>query len=122
MRPFNLEEYLAHPERKIVTRDGKDVRIICTDRKLYAVDCPIIALVKDDEDNERIESFTIDGKWWEDELESKLDLFFPLHEGWINIYVNNWLDGTVYPSKEEALNMRDGMTECIATIKIEWEE
>lgn len=28
---FDLEEYLADPSRKVVTRDGKQVRIICTD-------------------------------------------------------------------------------------------
>ena len=44
MKPFNLEEYLANPNRKIVTRDGRNVRIICTDRK--DSDFPIVALVK----------------------------------------------------------------------------
>lgn len=32
MKEFSLEEYLAHPKRKIVTRDGRKVRIVCTDR------------------------------------------------------------------------------------------
>ena len=31
MNEFSLEEYLKNPERKVVTRDGKNVRIICTD-------------------------------------------------------------------------------------------
>ena len=31
MKQFNLEEYLANPSKKVVTRDGRDVRIICTD-------------------------------------------------------------------------------------------
>ena len=33
MKPFNLEEYLANPSRKVVTREGKPARIICTDVK-----------------------------------------------------------------------------------------
>lgn len=33
MKPFNLEEYLDNPSRKIVTREGKPARIICTDAK-----------------------------------------------------------------------------------------
>ena len=33
MKQFNLMEYLANPSRKIVTRDGRNVRIICTDKK-----------------------------------------------------------------------------------------
>lgn len=31
MKQFNLEEYLANPSRKVVTRDGRNVRIVCTD-------------------------------------------------------------------------------------------
>ena len=31
MEKFNLEEYLKNPSRKVVTRDGRKVRIICTD-------------------------------------------------------------------------------------------
>lgn len=33
MKQFNLDEYLANPSRKVVTRDGRNVRIRCTDRK-----------------------------------------------------------------------------------------
>ena len=43
MKPFNLEEYLANPTKKVVTRDGRNVRIICTDRK--GTDFPIVGLV-----------------------------------------------------------------------------
>ena len=30
MKQFNLNEYLANPQRKIITRDGRPVRIIST--------------------------------------------------------------------------------------------
>lgn len=44
MKPFNLEEYLKNPSRKIVTRDGRVVeRILCTDAVGHY---PIVALVK----------------------------------------------------------------------------
>ena len=29
MKQFNLEEYLENPDRRIITRDGDSVRIIC---------------------------------------------------------------------------------------------
>lgn len=29
---FSLEEWQANPKRKVVTDDGRDVRIICVDR------------------------------------------------------------------------------------------
>ena len=45
MKPFNLEEHLKNPERKVVTRDGREVRIICTDFNNNTY--PIIIEVKD---------------------------------------------------------------------------
>ena len=34
MKPFNLEEYLANPNKELITRDGRKVkRILCTDVK-----------------------------------------------------------------------------------------
>ncbi len=30
MEQFSIEKYLANPERKVVTRNRKNVRIICT--------------------------------------------------------------------------------------------
>ena len=30
MKQFDLQEYLKNPSRKVATRDGRDVRIICT--------------------------------------------------------------------------------------------
>ena len=31
MKQFNLEEYKKNPNRRVITRDGKSVRIVCTD-------------------------------------------------------------------------------------------
>ena len=42
MRPFNLDEYLKNPKLKVITRDGKDVRIICTNAK--GTRFPVVAL------------------------------------------------------------------------------
>lgn len=75
MKKFSLEEYLKNPNREVVTRDERKVRIICTDRKNHDSQ-PIIALVETDEDNEWVKSFKIDGKWSVDGLESDFDLFF----------------------------------------------
>ena len=40
MKQFDLQEYLKNPSRKVVTRDGRDVRIICTNYDSFS---PIIA-------------------------------------------------------------------------------
>ena len=125
MEKFNLEEYLENPERKVVTRDGRNVRIICTDAK---GDRPIIALVERfDGDAEDSHSYTKDGNFCVDR-EHIIDLFFvpEKHEGWINIYAdinNNSHPGNhIFKSKEEAEEDGEKGSGYVTTIKIEWEK
>lgn len=126
MKQFNLQEYLEHPERKVVTRDGRDVRIICTDRK-GAFDKPIVALVYDKEEEwEECPTYGTDGKC-NSTRESCLDLFFAptKHEGWINVYSNDgdyYTSCGVYDTKEDAEMMKSDDEDYLTTIKIEWEE
>ena len=122
MKPFNLEEYLANPTKKLITRDGRNVRIICTDAKTYY---PIIALVEStDSTTEQCLSFIKNGKYF-DNRSSVEDLFFApeKHEGWVNVYKDgdhfySSMDILKTKDKAEALSCRS----CIATVKIEWEE
>lgn len=73
MKQFDLDEYLANPSMKVVTRQGRDVRIICTDRK---GDCPIVALVKMYEgDSEDVATYSKDGAT-NDYVSFLYDLFF----------------------------------------------
>ena len=123
MEQFSLEKYLANPSRKVVTREGRDVRIICTDAKLAF--CPIIALIEGDGGKSE---YLINYK--EDGIpvgfhEAYNTLFFApeKHEGWINVYEegsNRYLEGCIYETKEEAKRIRG--YGYITTIKIEWEE
>ena len=121
MKRFNLDEYLDNPNRKVVTRNGKSVRIKCTDRK--CVDYPIIALI-DLNEIEDFYAFSKDGECWIGE-ETKYDLFFAPEkkEGWVNVYQeNNQLRcGNVYDTKSEA-EQHDSYVKRLATAKIEWEE
>ena len=122
MKPFSLEEYLENPERKVVTRDGRPVRIICTDRKGAT---PIIALVNDGLSEELGHAFYSDGKIFSDE-DNELDLFFApeKHEGWINIYAdindNSHPGNHIFESKEEAEEEGEKGSGYVTTIKIEW--
>lgn len=130
MKQFSLEEYLKNPQRKIVTRRGKEVRIICTDRNITYdnVSYPIVALVKcPEEDNiEQAIYYTKEGKT--DSYGSSADLFFAPEkkEGWINIYKYNseiTPGSLIYNTKEEAESAKgSGLVDYISTIKIQWEE
>lgn len=74
MKQFNLEEYLANPNRKVVTRDGHPARIICTDRK--GSNQPILALVQVRADPIEVAlTFGTDGTY-DIGRESCYDLFF----------------------------------------------
>ena len=125
MKQFNLEEYLKNPSKKVVTRMGRKVRIICTDREdsIY----PIIALIKDDKrESEILVSYTKDGIPAEYN-EAYYTLFFAPEKksAWINLYKMNSIISPgprVYNTKEEAESAAGDKSYYISTIKIEWEE
>ena len=126
MEKFNLEKYLANPSRKVVTRNGRNVRIVCTDMKYKGY--PILALEEIPDDNsEYVYAFTKDGNYEIDDL-SIHDLFFApeTHEGWINVYRysdgGHAYAGAVYDSKEDAEKRKVIDENYVTTIKIEWEE
>ena len=124
MRPFNLEEYLKNPSRKIVTRDGRNVRVLCTDAK---GDYPIVALIATlDGSIEFVCKFKKDGHFLDnDDNNSNLDLFFvpEKHERWVNLYKeddNIYASINTFKTKKEAETL--SCSSCIATVKVEWEE
>ena len=128
MEQFSLEKYLANPSRKVVTRNGRNIRIVCTDMK-YKV-YPILALEETPDDNsEYVYAFTKDGNYEIGDL-SIHDLFFApeKHEGYVNVYRSLDKDcayylGNIYNSKAEAEDTRENKKfKYIDTIKIEWEE
>ena len=125
MKPFSLKEYLKNTNRKVVTRDGRNVKIICTnfDSEKY----PIIGEIK---------GYGYPAIYDEEGLapcsdyDNSTDLFFApekkeKHEGWVNIYSDHIFGdlycGKIYTSEEEAKS--DAFIEpSYKTIKIEWEE
>ena len=125
MEKFNLEKYLANPSRKVVTRNGRNIRIVCTDKR--DLNFPIIALIETIPGGEEVaHSYTKDGKYYT-ACSDILDLFFApeKHEGWINVYRNNdshTYAGAVYDSKEDAEKRKTIYENYVTTIKIEWEE
>ena len=69
MKPFNIKEYLENPNREVVTREGKPVRILCTD--LDDNDYPVAAAIR----NRHVDKFTADGLF-QPRNKTKYDLFF----------------------------------------------
>ena len=123
MKPFNLEEYIKNPSKKIITRDGRNARIICTDVR---GDYPVAAAVKHYDDAfDNVYTYTKDGIYHPNE-KTVDDLFFApeKHERWANLYKSGLkgytLGGNTYISKE--LAERTAVRDYVATVKIEWEE
>ena len=122
MKEFNLEEFKKNPSQKVVTRDGRKVRIICTDAK---GDESIIALLYNkNRDEENVYTYNKEGIFYKDN-DSCLDLFFDTNkrEGWINIYSEleyRHPGENIFATKEDAIKYKD--INYIATVKIEWEE
>ena len=124
MKEFNLTEYLKNPSKKVVTRDGREVRIICTDAKGNE---PIIALVyNNNRDEENVYTYNRDGYFYGNN-DSCLDLFFAptKREGWINLFKDEeliFVNGDVYKNEKYAKEAAEGESDFIASVKIEWEE
>ena len=125
MKAFSLEEHLKNPSKKVVTREGKKVRIICTDaRGSY----PVVALIEESYYDNAL-SYTDDGKLYNGES-NVYDLFFApeKHEGWLNIYRSDecgfYMRGkSPYTSKEEADKVAKANPKTFfTTVKVEWEE
>ena len=127
MKQFNLKSYIANP-RKVITRDGRNVRILCVDAK---GDYPVVALIPDGEGEykrDSPEAYTEDGYNYSGRI-SYLDLFFApeIHEGWANVFGgadgNSYVgDSHIFKSKEDAEKEGKKWKDYIATVRIEWEE
>ena len=122
MKSFNLKEHLEHPEWEVVTREGKPVRILCTD--LDDNDYPVAAVVK----NFHVDKYTAEGLF-QAGRETKYDLFFApeKHEGWVIISKLPFTDSfeifpEIFATKEEAVRVwEDNPGIKCSIIKIEWE-
>ena len=118
MKEFNLDEYLKNPNKKVITREGRSVTILCTN---FLSSEPIVAEIK--ELNCSM-SFDTNGRHSNNSTarNPSIDLFFAPEkkEGWINLFKDSdikYVGYKIFESKEEAEKV--GST---ATIKIEWEE
>ena len=125
MKQFNLREQLENPSREVVTRDGRPVRIVCTDANN---EFPVIALVTiNGTDEECVYCFKADGTYFRNGQKNCRDLFFKpqKHEGWVNLYYNVCgtasVDTTVFPTKEFAQASRK-YQHYIDTVRVEWED
>ena len=139
MKPFNLKTYLENPSLKVITRDGRPVRIISTNAKLFspgpdATIYPVVALItvssakRGKRPNEEILlCYSTNGNIIEGRND-RSDLFFETVKvsGWVNIYTSKIsgeaTTGSICKTKEEALSLIDGRDNYLDTIYIEWEE
>lgn len=119
MKQFNLQEYLANPKRQVVTRDGRKVRIVCTD-----FDNPDFPIVGEIQGNKWPLSFATNGEAIKGRPLA-CDLFFA------PTIVKRW--GIVYRKAERLFDTREqaemwmekadeGEKKFCSVCKVEWEE
>ena len=127
MKEFSLEEFNKDASRRVVTRDGREVRILCTDR---ISKFPIIALVFDTTQQEEVVvTFPKDGKYAAQRGEQLLDLFFApsKREGWVNVFRNkegSYTENSIYETEKRAKEVigEKHKNFYVTTTRIEWEE
>ena len=121
MKQFSLDEFKKNQNRKVVTRSGRSVRVLCTDAK---GDRPVFGLALGVDNCEFPIMCSAIG---ETEFEED-DLFFDSvkKEGYINLFRrgDKVEVGFVLGTKEEAMSIlgRKPRKDYITTIHIEWEE
>lgn len=119
MKPFDIE--LAKQGKPVCTRDGREARIICFDKRgCY----PVIALVQE-EGMETCHFYSQEGKCAD--CGNKYDLMMASEkkEMWINIYketIRPVPGAGLYDTKEEAKDSIRNVNSYIATVKVCWEE
>lgn len=140
MKPFTLKEYLDNPTRKVMTRNGYPVKIICTNAKVFSpgVDStiyPVVALVSvgprrgnpDITNEDVIFSYSTSGRV-NIGANDPYDLCFETVKvsGWVNIYKAGSADAitstVIYKTKEEAMFGRTSSSDYLDTIFVEWEQ
>ena len=130
MKQFSLEEYLKNPSRQVVTRNGRPVRILCTDRIDKENGYVIVGLVPNS-DTVPSQGVSIWKATGESVITKANDLFFaPVkQEGYVNVFdfasSGARTDECVYDTFEEAVSFAKKNPDSKyykATVKIEWEE
>ena len=125
MKPFNLEE--AKAGKPVVTRDGRDVRILAFDYKTETNFYPLIGLVTLSNGTEKLEIWTNEGRSWCSDGKADFDLFIKTEkkQGWVNLYRDAFGSisaDVVYRNEVTAKSLSKVGVEAITTIKVEWEE
>lgn len=114
LKSFSLEA--AKAGKPVCTRDGRKARIICFDRDW---DMHIVALVTGSL-GEEVHYYLSNGQVdFDKQNDDDLMMLPEKKEGWVNIYKEG-VDKYIYNNEKVALSRRG--SDCIATIKIEWEE
>ena len=119
MKPVNHEE--AKQGKPVCAENGQETRIIHYDmnRKTFEV----VALSDDLKLGKVISKHSIEDDYYAMVSFRDVDLMMePVkREGWINIYLNKRIEcNRLYDTKEEAEQFK--RADCVATVKIEWEE
>src|SRR5690606_23192331 len=76
--------------KPVRTKDGREVRVLCTDL-VSPSGYPVLALVKDSCGYERVQSYTIEGKYRRSGSENRNDLenVPEITNLWVNVYPND---------------------------------
>ena len=114
LKEFDIEE--AKKGKPVYTRSGQKARIICFDMK--GATSPIIALI-DDGENERINTYTTNGRYYNDNNKCPGDLMLLAEKktGYINIYKDQ-----IHDTIEDAESAHKGIDTYIKTIMVDWVE
>ena len=101
---------------KIITRDGRDGRVICTDLKR---DFPIVVAILSKDGTEHTQSYYKNGYVRNDVFSNESDIFLPPQKEYVGLYkdINGGYVACKYQSKADAENCIS--SDCLKLVEIE---
>jgi hypothetical protein len=117
--PFDLERW-QKGDCKVLTKEGKEVSQLTYFGSGTKATYPLVGVLEN-----YVESWAIDGIFSTIDRSSFLNLMLEVEdtilEGWVNVFTD-YLGGTVYSSKEQAMEFSSHTSKYVTTIQITYND
>jgi hypothetical protein len=118
--PFDLKRWQKSDFKRVVTKEGKEVSELIYFGSGTKATYPLVGVLEN-----YVESWAINGVFSTLDRSSLLNLMLEVEdktlEGWVNVYEDK-LGGTVFSSKEKAMELNSDSSNYITTIHITYND
>jgi hypothetical protein len=118
--PFDLERWRAGDFKRVVTKGGQEISELTYFKSATEDTYPLVGVLENE-----VQSWAIDGTFLNIERSLLLNLVLEVEyktlEGWVNVFAD-FLGGTVFSSKEQAMKFSSDTSKYVTTIHITYND